>query len=310
LIEVARLDGAEKDYGSKKIGPLSFSVNSGEVLGLLGPNGAGKSTSIRMLLGLLRPTLGKVTLMGLDPLHDHVKALRDVGYSPELPNLQTFLTPRELLGLMGRLKGMKGDELQGQISGTLEEVGLLAYQDQKVGKLSKGMVQRLSVAQAMLSSPTLMILDEPMIGVDPAGVVHFRELFRRFVDAGGTIIISSHIMSEVQNLCTGVALVHSGTLIYKGGIQEFIEKSLESRTLLVEVRAQSDDVLAAIENLPGVQNATRTERGYAVSTKAGFDPRSEIAKIIVDSGAGLLYLGYGREELDQAYIEAIRKSNR
>ncbi len=227
--DVLRFEEAVKDYGSKKIGPITFSVKQGEVVGLLGPNGSGKSTSIRLALGLSRPSSGTVRTMGLNPISDHVKALASVGYSPELPNLQTFMSPTELLELVGKELGLSSAALREQIPSVLGSVGLSEYQDQKIGKLSKGMVQRLSVAQAMLGSPSLLILDEPMIGIDPAGALHFRSLFREFARGGGTIVMSSHIMSEVESLCDSLAVIHSGRLIFRGQIQEFISSSLDTR---------------------------------------------------------------------------------
>ena len=139
---------AVKDYGPKEIGPVTFSVGRGEIVGFLGPNGSGKSTTIRMLLGLIRPTSGTVRLMQRDPLRDHVRALERVGYSPELPNLQSFLTPKELLRLTAKELGLGRKETDDQLPMLLENVGLIQYQDYKIAKLSKGMVQRLSVAQA------------------------------------------------------------------------------------------------------------------------------------------------------------------
>jgi len=308
LEEVVQFEETVKDYGSKKIGPLTFSVRRGEIVGLLGPNGAGKSTSIRLMLGLIRPSLGRVMLMGLDPLRHHVKALEKVGYSPELANLQAFMTPSEFLELVGRMVGLARGQLKEQVTKTLEDVGLIAYENQKIGKLSKGMVQRLSVAQAMIGRPSLLVLDEPMIGIDPAGVVHFRSLFRRFVSDGGTIIMSSHILSEVETLCNTLTIIHSGRLVFRGEVQKFIQTTLKSRLIEVEVQSFPDDLLVDIQGVPGVVKATKTEHGYLVETGNGRDPRSEIAKLVVESGAGLLSIRYSRSELDEAYIAAIKGS--
>jgi len=297
-----------KDYGSKVIGPLTFSVGKGEIVGLLGPNGSGKSTSIRLMLGLIRPSLGRVMLMGLDPLRHHVKALDKVGYSPELANLQAFMTPSEFLELAGRMVGLGRGLLKEQVTKTLEDVGLTAYENQKIGKLSKGMVQRLSVAQAMIGPPSLLVLDEPMIGIDPAGVVHFRSLFREFVNEGGTIIMSSHILSEVETLCNSLTIIHSGQLVFRGEVEKFIQTALKSRLIEVELRTLSVDLVVEIQGVPGVVKATRTERGYLVEAASESDPRSEIAKLVVESGAGLLAIGYSSSELDEAYIAAIKES--
>ena len=306
--EVVQFEETVKDYGSKEIGPLTFSVGRGEIVGLLGPNGSGKSTSIRLMLGLIRPSLGRVMLMGLDPLRNHVKALDRVGYSPELANLQAFMTPSEFLELAGRMVGLGRGLLKEQVTKTLEDVGLTAYENQKIGKLSKGMVQRLSVAQAMIGPPSLLVLDEPMIGIDPAGVVHFRSLFREFVNEGGTIIMSSHILSEVETLCNSLTIIHSGKLVFRGEVEKFIQTALKSRLIEVELRTLSVDLVVEIQGVPGVVKATRTERGYLVEAASESDPRSEIAKLVVESGAGLLAIGYSSSELDEAYIAAIKES--
>jgi len=306
---VVRLEEAVKDYGSKVIGPISLSVTRGEIVGLLGPNGSGKSTSIRLLLGMARPTSGKVSLMGQDPIKHHVQALTGVGYSPELPNLQTFMTPSELLTLIGRELRLGAASLKEQVPGTLESVGLLEYQDTRIGRLSKGMVQRLSVAQAMLGPPSLLILDEPMIGIDPAGVVHFRSLFRDFVKRGGTIIMSSHIMSEVESLCSSVAVIHSGRMVFRGAITQFIETSLDSRMVELEVRSPSEALVTRLEGIPGVVRVTKTERGLTVEVAKGSDPRGEISSAAVELSAGLLSIGYSRNEIDDAYVAAIKGSD-
>jgi ABC-2 type transport system ATP-binding protein len=304
--EVARLEEAVKDYGLKRIGPVTFSVGSGEIMGFLGPNGSGKSTTIRMLLGLIRPNSGLVRLMGMDPLHDHTTALVGVGYSPELPNLQSFLSPRELLHLTARMMGLNGGAIEEESSVLLEKVGLTEYEDYKIAKLSKGMVQRLSIAQAMVGSPRFLILDEPTIGIDPAGVVHFRSVFREFVQNGGTIIMSSHILSEVESLCTSLAVIHSGRIVFRGGIQEFVVKELSKRSITVEAEKVGEGLLHALETVKGVVRVSLTTRGLLIEVSKDSDPRAEISRLVVESGAKLLSIGYSRNELDEAYVNSIR----
>jgi ABC-2 type transport system ATP-binding protein len=309
---VISFEEAVKDYGQKEIGPVTFSVGVGEIVGFLGPNGSGKSTTIRMLLGLIRPNSGSVRLMQRDPLRDHVRALERVGYSPELPNLQSFLSPRELLKLTARELGLGRKEADDQLPALLEKVGLFEYQDYKIAKLSKGMVQRLSVAQSMMGSPKVLILDEPMIGIDPAGVVQFRSIFRDFVRDGGTIVMSSHILSEVESLCTSLVVIHSGRILFRGGIEAFIRERLSSRSIVVEIADASTTVGASsslvgrISSLGGVKRVTAAPGGLLVEVATDSDPRADISRLVVESGARLLGLGYSRSELDEAYINAMR----
>ena len=261
-----------------------------------------------MLLGLIRPTSGTVRLMQRDPLRDHVRALEHVGYSPELPNLQSFLSPKELLRLTAKELGLGRKQTDDQLPVLLEDVGLIQYQDYKIAKLSKGMVQRLSVAQAMVGSPKVLILDEPMIGIDPAGVVQFRSIFREFVKDGGTIVMSSHILSEVESLCSSLVVIHSGRILFRGGIEAFIRERLGSRSILVEIAdaPSATSLIARISALSGVKRVTGAPEGLRVEVASDSDPRSEISRLVVESGAKLVGLGYSRSELDEAYINAIR----
>ncbi len=304
---MATLDGAVKDYGSKRIGPISFTVESGEIMGFLGPNGSGKSTTIRMLLGLIRPTSGSVRLMQKDPISQHEKALADVGYSPELPNLQTFLSPAELLTLTGRLRGLDRRATEDEIPHLLEDVGLTEYEGYKISRLSKGMVQRLSVAQAMVGAPKVLILDEPTIGIDPAGAVHFRSLFREFVRNGGTIVMSSHILSEVEALCTSLAVIHSGSVVYRGELQKFIPTWVGSRTVSIELGEAADDgLIQALSKVKGVTKLTAEKANLLIEVSKDSDPRGEISRLVIDSGAKLLSMGYSRDELQDAYVNSMR----
>ena len=296
--------GAVKLYGSKKIGPVDLSVGRGEVLGFLGPNGSGKTTCIRMLLGLSKPSAGKVRLRGEDPIRNHVGALTRVGYSAELPNIQTFLTPREVTELAASEMGLKSPS--GEVDRVLEEVGIIEYADTKVGKLSKGMVQRLSVAQALLGSPEVMVLDEPMIGLDPAGTAHLREVLREYAKGGGTILMSSHIMSEVEDLCSSVALIHTGRLLFRGTPKQMVEAILGANVVRVEARGLTPEIVERVRKLDGVKEVDEVEGGFIVAARAGVEVRPAIARLVADSGADLLTIAEGERMLEKAYIEALR----
>jgi ABC-2 type transport system ATP-binding protein len=297
-----------KDYGSKKIGPVNFEIKKGEVVGFLGPNGSGKTTCIRLILGLIRPSSGTVRVNGLDPVSKHVDALRNVAYSPELPNIQTFMTPTELLRLVAHELAIPANGRLGEIRRVLELVGLLEYANVKVGKLSKGMVQRLSVAQAMIGSPETLILDEPMIGLDPAGSAHFREVFRGFSkDLQGTVFMSSHIMREVESLCTSVAIIHSGRLLFQGPVNEVIRKVLDYSAVQVEADGLTDSTLDGIKQISGVASLVRNGRSIEIIVKGLDDTRPAISELIVRSGAKLYSIKQADNMLERAYIEALGK---
>ncbi|MGA2681731.1 MAG: ABC transporter ATP-binding protein [Candidatus Bathyarchaeia archaeon] len=309
---------AVKDYGNKKrIGPANFNIKKGEIVGFLGPNGSGKTTCIRLMLGLIRTTSGYVKINGYDPILKHVEALRNVAYSPELPNIQTFLTPRELLNLISHeLPGFANMQFRrDEISRVLELVGLHEYSDTKVGKLSKGMVQRLSVAQALIGSPEILVLDEPMIGLDPAGVAHFRDLFREFASEGkGTVFMSSHIMSEVEALCTSVAIVHRGHILFQGSVNEVIQKVLNYSLILLETSPLPPDTLQRLKEIPGVFEINPVDRKNSEDLSVveitvrgqNEDIRPLISELIVNSGAKLYSIKQGENMLERAYIEALQ----
>jgi ABC-2 type transport system ATP-binding protein len=269
------------------------------------------------MLGLIRATSGGVTVNGFDPFSRHVEALRNVGYSPELPNIQTFLTPRELLSLVSHELPGFADEAsrRDEINRVLELAGLIEYSDTKVGKLSKGMVQRLSVAQALLGSPEILILDEPMIGLDPAGSAHFRDVFREFTSKGkGTVFMSSHIMSEVESLCTSVAIVHRGSILIQGPVDEVIRKVLNYSIIFIDTSPLSSETLQRLHEIPGVVEIIPSGKSSSVNSNSfeikvlgqDEDIRPLISELVVKSGAKLYSIRHGENMLERAYIEALK----
>ena len=291
---------------------MDLEVQKGQVVGFLGPNGSGKTTCIRLILGLIRASSGTVRVNGYDPISKHVRALRHVAYSPELPNLQTFLTPTELLSLVSHELGLPSlsNGRQDEIRRVLELVGILEYADTKIAKLSKGMVQRLSVAQAMMGSPEVLILDEPMIGLDPAGSAHFREVFREFASQkGGTVFMSSHIMSEVESLCTSVAIIHSGRVLSQGKVEDVIQKVLDYSVIYLEAKGLTEQTIGKIGEIPSVSKIVPNADSLEIIVKGLTDIRPDISDIVVKSGAKLYSIRQAENMLERAYIEALSKTN-
>lgn len=283
-------------------------------MGFLGPNGSGKTTCIRLILGLIRTSSGHVKVNGYDPIANHVEALRKVAYSPELPNLQTFLTPKELLNLVTHeLDFSSNQDRKSEINRVLELVGLHDYAETKIGKLSKGMVQRLSVAQALVGSPETLILDEPMIGLDPAGVAHFRDVFKEFASQKGTVFMSSHIMSEVESLCTSVAMIHRGKILFTGPEDEVIRKVLDYSLVKVETSPLTNLTVQRLREIQGVtevnivEKDTTTVLEITVSSRE-VDVRPLIADLIVRSGAKLYMIKQAEDMLERAYLQALNQT--
>jgi ABC-2 type transport system ATP-binding protein len=238
-----------KIIGAKTIvDDVSFELRSGEVFGFLGPNGAGKTTTIRMLVGLIKPTHGSVQVCGYDLRHDFERAMRCIGCIVENPDLYRFMTGRENLEHFARMLGVNHDEIE-RVAAL---VNLSHRLEQRVGTYSLGMRQRLGIAQAMLGSPRVLILDEPANGLDPAGIREIRELLRTLAaERGLAVFVSSHLLAEIELICDRVAIIHKGRLLRTGSVKELIssQRAMEFRV---------GDVVRA--------TAILADRGVAVTT--------------------------------------------
>lgn len=201
---------------------LDLRVQRGEVFALLGPNGSGKSTTIKMLLGLLNPTSGSISVFGQSP-HD-VETKKDIGYLPEESQLYNYLTPRETLDFYGRLFNIKSAARRERIGQLLEMTGLAHAADRAVGEFSKGMARRVGLAQALINDPRLVILDEPTSGLDPIGCRQVKDLILTLARRGKTIILSSHLLADVEDVCHRVAILYNGKIRAHGRLNELLEK--------------------------------------------------------------------------------------
>jgi ABC-2 type transport system ATP-binding protein len=207
---------------------VSFDVKRGEIFGLLGPNGAGKTTTLKTLMGLIHPTEGTLRLFG-EPVTKPAVRQR-VGYLPENPYFHEYLTPRELLMFHGRLAGMSNAEISKRRDELIDYVGLGAAANRALRKFSKGMLQRIGLAQALLAKPDLLILDEPMSGLDPVGRKFVTDLMKTLNNDGTTILFSSHILSDVERLCDRVVILKKGKKALEGAIEDLLKHSGKAET--------------------------------------------------------------------------------
>ncbi len=213
-------DGLAKTYGGAQpvhaLRPLTLTVEAGEAVGLLGPNGAGKTTLVKLLLGLVRPTAGRASLFGV-PVAE-AAARRPVGYLPEGHRFPPFLTGRQTLDLLARMAGVSAADRASRAPDLLDRVRLADAADRRVGSYSKGMLQRLGLAQALMNRPRLVLLDEPTDGVDPVGRREIRELVASLREEGVTVLLNSHLLSEVEQMCARVAILDRGRLVREGTV--------------------------------------------------------------------------------------------
>ena len=218
-----RMSQVEKRYGSfQALQPLDLEVRTGEVFGFLGPNGAGKTTTIRMLSGVLIPSRGTIEIDGIDIVENPVESRRRIGYIPDRPYLYDKLTAREFLAFVGGIYGLTGDVIATRGDRLLDEHGLLERADELVEAYSHGMKQRLVLSAALLHEPRLLIVDEPMVGLDPHGARRIKDRFREVADGGRTVFLSTHSLDTAQEVCDRVGILFKGRLVALGPVEELL----------------------------------------------------------------------------------------
>jgi len=306
---VINVSNLTKFYGNfKALDSISFSVSQGWVYGYLGPNGAGKTTTIRTMLGLLKPNSGKVEISGVNPSKDPVQALQKVGYAPELPNLQTFFSGEELLDFTGKMFGLSREVRKEKVWELLEFVGLKDERKKKIGKYSKGMVQKLSVALALFNDPTILIMDEPTIGMDPEATAYFRNLFTTLSKQGTTVFISSHLLDEVQRICTHVGMINKGKMVFDGPISQVLETFTQEWVVEAELKKVTTKITANLKRLNYVKDITVEGNKLKIQLKEKKDLRGEISSEIFKHKGVLLSLNLHKITLEDAYLQALKGS--
>ncbi len=237
--------GVWKRRAFRAVDGLSLDVERGEVFGFLGPNGAGKTTTLKILMGLLGPTSGSASILG-QPV-DRVAMRRRIGFLPEHPYFYDYLTAQELLVYVGRLFGLRAPELGRRVDALLERVGLAQARNQQLRRFSKGMVQRIGIAQAIINDPEVVFLDEPMSGLDPLGRREVREVIASLKARGVTVFFSSHILPDVEALCDRVAILNRGRLQQSGALHDILNVAISGHeVILAHVEPALTDRMAAM----------------------------------------------------------------
>lgn len=244
---------------------LSLAVEQGQVYGLLGPNGSGKSTTMKIVLGLVTPTSGKSEIFGRDS--NLVESREDVGFLPENPYFYKYLTGQETVRFYGKICGLHGSKLRERTRELLHLVGLEHAADRRLGGYSKGMLQRIGLAQALVQEPRLLVLDEPTAGVDPAGSREIRDLILDFKKRGMTVLLCSHLLGQVQEICDRIGILHQGVLVREGRLDELI--SIDNQTELI-VENATPELLAELETVIKRSSARMIEKRKPQTTLERF----------------------------------------
>ena len=299
-----RFEHLTKEYGGNRVvDDLTFSISQGEIFGLLGPNGAGKSTTILMLVGLIEPTGGRCFIDGVDVVSEPIRVKHRIGYMPEDVGFYADLTAAANLDFFGQLYGMEPAQRKRRIDELLALVGL-DEATKPVGEFSKGMRQRLGLAKALLNDPAVLILDEPTANLDPPGAADFRRIIGSAAEEGKTVLISSHILPEVDRICTTVGILARGRLV-AGGAPGNLLQNRESGTVAISVETRDpmpDLTLGEITNV--VYDDSRKK---AVVT-AGADIADEIVDFLVARGVGVLRITDDRPSLESIVLSYYREA--
>ena len=279
---------------------VSFAVERGDIFGFLGPNGAGKTTTIKMLTGLIAPTGGSATIFGEAVPSPH--AMRRVGFLPENPYIYPYLTPTEFVELCARLSGLSSRAARDRSRTVLEQVGILYAADRPVGRLSKGMLQRTGLAAALVADPELLILDEPMSGLDPVGRKEVRDLIVEERRRGRTIFFSTHILSDVETLCDRVTILRRGQVVVSGRLGELLNREVR-RTDIVLLGASEE----LESRLAAAGRAVRRDGERLVVEAPGQASVKEVLEAALAAGASVLEAAPRHETLEDLFVrEAIK----
>ncbi|WP_322998699.1 ABC transporter ATP-binding protein [Castellaniella sp.] len=299
--------GLGKDYGNRTVvQSLDFQVRQGEVFGLLGPNGAGKTTTILMLLGLTEATRGQVRVLGEDPWRNPLAVKRRIGYMPDSVGFYDHLSARDNLRYTARLLGIPADTRDARIAAALGRVQLADRIDQRVGTFSHGMRRRLGLAEILLKQAAIAILDEPTSGLDPQSTESFLRLIESLREEGVTVLLSSHLLDQMQRICDRVALFNAGRIALMGPVQALARQVLGGHSHEVRIHAEGPDLISVLGAVPGV-GQVRAEPGGHYILQAESDVRAQAAQAAVLAGAELHDLSVDTPSLDRIYRQTFSK---
>ncbi len=297
-----KVSGLTKDYGARRaIQNLNFDAQQGEIVGFLGPNGAGKTTTMRILTGYMPPTDGEAIVAGYDVVEESLEVRRRVGYLPETVPLYTEMVVFDYLKFMGELRHIPN--VDDRVDEVLDMVGLIDRANGYIGNLSKGMRQRVGLAQALLHRPEVLILDEPTIGLDPGQVVEVRELIRE-IGRERTVLLSTHVLHEAQNICDRVLIINKGKIVAEDTTENLQARLIGAERVIVRVRGEADELADTIKGVKGVRSVETKEDGAVeFEFASGKDLRPEVAKQVISSGYDLLELRPLGMSLEEIFLE-------
>lgn len=300
MIEVKHLT---KRYGTRvAVDNISFKANSGEIVGLLGPNGAGKTTTMRVLTGFMPPTAGSATIAGYDVMRESASARGQVGYLPERVPVYPDMTVHGYVAFWAKLRGVRNPREQADVA--LERVQLSDRRNTLVRNLSKGMRQRLGLAQALVHNPPVIILDEPTIGIDPQQVIEVRDAVRE-LGQDHTVLLSTHILSEAEQVCDRVIIINKGHIVAQGKPAELRRKLQPEMHLYVVLDGKKDRGEKLLRSIPGIEAVEVAGEGFNVRVKKGADIRTELIDQALRAGYTIQEMRPVMMTLENMFLDII-----
>jgi ABC-2 type transport system ATP-binding protein len=310
MISVSEL--TKKYARNTAVDHISFEVQKGQIVGFLGPNGAGKTTTMRMLTCFLPPTAGKATVAGFDVLERPLEVKKHIGYLPEAPPLYQEMRTTEYLTFVGRLKGLAGSDLKQRVEAVCERCAIADVKNKLLGKLSKGYRQRVGLAQAIIHNPDVLILDEPTAGLDPKQINETRDLIKSLA-GDHTIILSTHILPEVEQTCQQVIIINKGKLVATDSVSNLRNRARGGESVLIEVASRKGGLDAStvqerLEKVAGVSRVVFKEKrqhgsAFEIENNKGTLVRGELARAIVEAGWDLNELRPAAASLEEIFLQ-------
>jgi ABC-2 type transport system ATP-binding protein len=303
-----QVNGLIKDYGARRaLHSITFDANQGEIVGFLGPNGAGKTTTMRILTGYMPPTDGSAVVAGYDVMEESLEVRKRVGYLPETVPLYMDMTALDYLKFMAELRHIPNAEERAYE--TLEQVNLSDRANGFIANFSKGMRQRVGLAQALIHRPEVLILDEPTIGLDPAQVVEIRNVIRE-IGKDRTVLLSTHILSEAQQICDRVLIINKGSIVAEDTPENLQSRLVGSQRVVLRVRGDSDGLETTVKKVKGtrgieVKDADTVEFEFS----SGQDVRPQVAKAVIQAGYELIEMRPVGMSLEEIFLELTQENS-
>jgi len=303
-MEILEVNSIRKEFGTLvAVNDVSLSVDKGQVWGLIGPNGAGKTTLLRILATVLRPTSGSVRLLGYDLAKEYLAIRKHIGFLPDFFNLYNDLTLRECLEFFAKAYKVEDKLISQRIDEVLDYIELQSKRDDFIRHLSRGMVQRMGIGVLLVHGPDVFLLDEPASGLDPKARIQLRAVLTKLSREGKTIIISSHILTELSGFCSHIALMNEGKIVLQGAVDEIQQKVFDSRKIRVSVLENCDQAVRLIKEFPDTKIVTVQDNDITVEISAGESELAALNSHLVSKGIKVFSFGEEKTDLEDLFMK-------